>query len=103
MHLRSLLIEVKLDELADLTVYIDNQGAQFLANDPVSHTRMKHIDIRYHFTRDAIQSGVVKLHHVPADQMTADVLTKPLPRVSHERCTNDLGLEIIEPAAQRTH
>jgi len=96
LYLRSLLMEIKLDEPAELTICIDNRGAQCLANDPVSHTRLKHIDVRYHFTRDAVQGGAVKLHHVPTDQMVADVLTKALPRVSHERCTRDLGLEMME-------
>jgi len=95
LYLQSLLMEIKLDEPTELTICIDNRGAQYLANDPVSHTRLKHIDVRYHFTRDAVQGGAVKLRHVPTDQM-ADVLTKALPRVSHERCTRDLGLEMIE-------
>ena len=32
----------------------DNQGAIALSKDPVNRQRCKHIDIKYHFIRDAL-------------------------------------------------
>ena len=40
-------------------LFTDNQSALALFKNPVSHTRAKHIDTRYHFIRDAIQDNVV--------------------------------------------
>ena len=34
----------------------DNQGAIALASDPRFHTRTKHIDIRWHFVRDQVET-----------------------------------------------
>lgn len=73
LHLRSLLIEIKLDELTDITIYVDNQGALCLAEDAVFHTRTKHINIRYHCLRDIIKKGHIKLQHLPTSQMSADI------------------------------
>lgn len=92
LHLRSLLLELGLGEFIPITLYTDNRGAQQLASNSVYHARTKHIDIRHHFIREAIENELITIIHVPTDQMTSDILTKPLPRKTHWRCTIDLGL-----------
>ena len=91
LYLKGLLEELGLHELTETTLCVDNRGAICLASDPVFHSRTKHIDIRYHFVRDVIRNGSVVLKQIPTNQMTADVLTKPLVRVTHWRCLNELG------------
>jgi hypothetical protein len=50
----------------------------------VCHDRSKHIEIKYHYIREMIQKGVVKLQCVPTYEKVVDVLTKPLSRVNLE-------------------
>jgi len=57
---------------------VDNQGAIALARNPINQQRSKHIDVRYHFLRNAVANGVVELHYVPSSENVADVLTKPV-------------------------
>ena len=45
----------------------------------------KHIQIRYHITRDSVESGATKLVRVDSKENTADLLTKPLPEEGHTR------------------
>lgn len=40
-------------------IYEDNQGAIALAENPEFHRRTKHIDIRYHWVRDAIHRKLI--------------------------------------------
>ena len=54
--------------------------------------RQKHIEIRYHFVRDMVYKGVVKLKCVPTEEQVADVLTKPLARVKFEYFRDNLGV-----------
>ena len=61
------------------TLYCDNQAALTLATTDNFHARTKHIDIRYHFIREAVDSEVFKLVYCPTDDMVADILTKALP------------------------
>ena len=77
-----------------LTIYCDNQGAIALANNPGFHARSKHIDIRYHFIREHINgdTGTINLLYCPTGDMTADILTKGLPRGPHERHVAGMGL-----------
>jgi hypothetical protein len=56
----------------------DNESAIKLANNPVSHSRTKHIDIHHHFLRDHKTKGDIAIHHVNTEKQLADIFTKPL-------------------------
>jgi hypothetical protein len=90
MWLRQFLKELGHKEESETTTTLqtDNQGAIALAKNPVHHSRAKHIDIRYHFIRDAVSDSIIWLQYVPTADMTADSLTKALGRQKHDRCLN---------------
>ena len=64
-------------------IHCDNQSCIKLTENPIFHDRSKHIEIRYHFIRDCVQRGVVKLEYVTTNEQVADILTKSLPRGKH--------------------
>lgn len=59
------------------TIYCDNQSTICFTKDPVHHQRSKHIDVRYHFARQAQEENVVAVKYIPTELMVADPLTKP--------------------------
>ena len=71
----------------------DNQGAIALARNPVSHSRTKHIDIRFHFIREAQEQESIDIEYCPTYEMVADLLTKPIPRGQFEKLRTLMGLE----------
>jgi len=73
-------------------IYADNQGCIALANNPVSHSRTKHIDICHHFIRECIERREIKLNYISTKNMLADVFTKALPRETFEKFRNLLGV-----------
>jgi hypothetical protein len=76
------LISDLFDQIPESTIiYCDNQSCIRLSEHPVFHERSKHIEIKYYFIRDKVQEGKVKLKYIPTDEQTADILTKPLPRI----------------------
>ena len=68
----------------------DNQDSLALANNPISHQRSKHIDVRYHFIRDLVRAQKVILSYVSSYENNADVFTKQLSRICFERCVRKL-------------
>jgi hypothetical protein len=48
-------------------------------------SRSKHIDVRFHIIREAAANGLVRLEYIRTADMTADILTKALPRELHKR------------------
>ena len=73
-------------------MHADNQGAIALAQNPISHSRAKHIDIRFHFIRERIERNEIKLQYISTRQMVADILTKALPREAFEKFREALGV-----------
>ena len=61
-----------------ISLLCDNENAIKLANNPVQHSRTKHIDIRHHFLRDHEAKGDIALSHVSPDKQLADIFTKTL-------------------------
>jgi hypothetical protein len=75
------------------TLHCDNQGAIALAKDNKFHARTKHIDIRYHFIREAVEDGSINMQYIPTnDNIAADIFTKPLAKAKFERFVEMLGL-----------
>ena len=56
-----------------------------LSENPVFHDKSKHIGIKYHYIRDMVQRGAVKLQYVAMEEQIADVLTKPLARLKSSK------------------
>jgi hypothetical protein len=90
--LRSFMSELRGEEEKPLTISCDNQGAIALAKDNKFHARTKHIDIRYHFIREAVEEGKIQVKYVPTEDNVSDVFTKALPRPKFEKMVGMLGL-----------
>ena len=60
---------------------VDNKSAISLAKNLVMHDRSKHIELRYHFIRDCVETKKIELEYVATEFQLADMLTKPLGRV----------------------
>ena len=56
----------------------DNEGAIEMATNRFSSRRTRHVDMKHHIVRDAVESGVVRIHYVRSGEQHADVLTKAL-------------------------
>ena len=76
-----------------IVLHLDNQSAIALANSEGQfHACTKHINIHYHFIKFAIQNGTIILIYCPTENMSAYILTKPIPLIKHKYLTHDLGL-----------
>ena len=53
---------------------------------------MKHIEVKYHFIRQLIEDGIIRLLYINTKDMTADILTKTLAPSTHTYHTNGLGI-----------
>jgi hypothetical protein len=57
-------------------IYIDNNSAISIVNNPVKHSKTKHIEIRYHFIRDCNEKKLIQVLKVHTDNQYADLFTK---------------------------
>ncbi|GJU51231.1 retrovirus-related pol polyprotein from transposon TNT 1-94 [Tanacetum coccineum] len=77
-------------------IFCDNTSAIAILNNPVLHSRTKHINIRYHFIRDHILKGDIELHFIPTQYQLADIFTKPLDELTFKRLIVELGMLNID-------
>ena len=75
---------------------VDNQSAIALAKNPVHHDRSKHIDTKYHFIRDCVDGGQIRLEYVETARQLGDILTKPLGRIRLTELRTKIGVEEIK-------
>jgi hypothetical protein len=65
-------------KLSKVPLLCDNESAIRMADNPVEHSHIKHIDIRYHFLRDHQQKGDIEIAYINTDNQLADIFTKLL-------------------------
>ena len=70
----------------------DNQSAIHLGKNSIFHARSKHIDVRYHWLRDALNDNLFELEKIHTDHNGSDMLTKTLPREKLEVCRLIAGM-----------
>jgi hypothetical protein len=71
---------------------IDNQGVIALATLKSQNRRMRHINVRYHFIRDCIESGTIKLYYTPTSNMLANGFIKALDRLKFATFVSSIGI-----------
>ncbi|KAH9745876.1 retrovirus-related pol polyprotein from transposon RE1 [Citrus sinensis] len=88
----SLLTDLHIKVSSCPVIYCDNiRGTQLYSN-PVFHSRMKHVAIDFHFIREQVQSGAIRVAHVSSADQLADALTKALPRPRFLQLKDKIGL-----------
>lgn len=98
MWISSLLHELGIRLSRPPTIYCDNVGATYLCANPVFHSRMKHVALDYHFIRNQVQSGALRVVHISTKNQLADVLTKPLSRPLFLNFTSKIGVAKPPPS-----
>jgi len=93
--LRRLLSDLDTNMPESVVIQEDNQGAIVMSKNPVGHKRTKHIDIRFHFVREAVQKGLIELQYCSTKNMIADILTKPLPAERFVKLRYAIGMSIL--------
>lgn len=76
-----------------IPLHMDNKGAIDLTTSDMQTRRSKHIDIRYHYTRDMAEQGIIHIKQIPTAEMVADGCTKPLGSEAHAHFIRLLGLQ----------
>ena len=90
--MRNLLGEFGYTVKQPSTLHIDNQSAISVSKNPEHHGRMKHLDLRFYWLRDAVNDQRIQPSYIHTSQQLADIFTKPLPAPKIQFCRNNLGI-----------
>ena len=72
-------------------VYSDSQSVIHLSKNSTFRSRSKHIDVRYHWIHDVLESKQLYLEKIHTNENGLDMLTKCLPKQKLEACKQRAG------------
>jgi hypothetical protein len=78
--------------LSKVPLLCDNESAIRMADNPVEHSRTKHIAIWYHFLRDHQQREDIEIAYISTKEQLADIFTKPLDEKTFTKLRNELNI-----------
>ena len=76
----------------DYIVHCDSQSATDLSKNITYHARTKHIDVRYHWIKKAIEEQLFQIRKIHTDENTADMMMKDITKEKLARCTKNMGM-----------
>jgi len=83
--IRQFLEELGFPQLSPTVIYNDNQAAIAMSKQSFSSSSTRHMKIKFHYIRQLVKDGSVKVNFLPTTSMVADMMTKALDRVLFER------------------
>ena len=75
-----------------IDVFYDSQSAICLSKNQVHHARTKHIDVSFHFIREIISKGDIRLLKIGTADNPADMLTKVITREKFWHCLDFINV-----------
>ncbi|KAK2994930.1 hypothetical protein RJ640_004484 [Escallonia rubra] len=90
--LRRILEDVGEKQEGGTKLFCDNKSAIAMAKNPVYHSQTRHIAIKHHFIREAIDDGEIKLEFCRSEEQVAGIFTKVLPREKFQKFREALGV-----------
>lgn len=92
LWLRKVLVDLNMKQEGCTYVFVDNQAAISISNNPVFYGKTKHFNIKLFFLREMQKVGTVRLTYCKSELQLADIFTKPLPRSKFEFLREKLGV-----------
>ena len=80
------------EKLPTTPIYMDNQAAISLSKNPDFREKAKHIEIQYHYLRQQVERDIISITYLPTTEMTADIMTKGLNRILHQKHVAGMGM-----------
>ena len=75
-------------------LFVDSQNVIHLVKNSTFHSRSKHIDVRYHWIRDALDAKLLELAKIYTNDNGVDMMTKALLRGKFEACCEIASLAV---------
>ncbi|KAK9947389.1 hypothetical protein M0R45_003016 [Rubus argutus] len=98
--LMHLLADLRIELATTPVLHCDNISAIALATNPVHHSKLKHIEVDVHFTRNQVKAGTIRLQFVSSREQIADIFTKGLCSPQHSYLCHSLMIVPLHQAEE---
>lgn len=84
--------ELNIEKEGAVELFMDNKSTINLAMHLVAHGRCKHIETRFHFLRDQLTKGKLKLNYCKTCEQLADNFTQSLKTEAFKKLRKNLNI-----------
>nr|GEV16887.1 retrovirus-related Pol polyprotein from transposon TNT 1-94 [Tanacetum cinerariifolium] len=81
-----------------IPLYCDSESAIAISCNPIQHSRTKNIHTRYHFIKEQVENGIIKLYFVRTEFQLADMFNKVLPENRFKYLVRRIGMSCLTSA-----
>ena len=93
--IQQLLKELSFPVSGPTRIHVDNNGCKSMSSNHRTDALTKHIDVKFHYTRDLVDENRIDIQYCPTNLMIADFLTKPTPARKFLWCRDALNIKDI--------
>ncbi|KAI5336297.1 hypothetical protein L3X38_015564 [Prunus dulcis] len=94
--LRFVLEDFGEEQVEGTPILCDNTSTIAMAKNPVFHQKTRHIRLKFHFIREAIQAKEIELIYCKTEDQIADILTKALSKDRFVYLRDLLGVKSVK-------
>jgi hypothetical protein len=89
---------IEVDQSFDLPIiiYCDNDAAVTATRNTSGHSKLKHVDVKVHWIREAVKLGFIHIEPISSEENIADIFTKSLSRPKLEYLIKKMGMEFLD-------
>jgi hypothetical protein len=77
--MKQTLTNIQVDYDEPIPIYCDNTSVISISKNPLMHSKINNIPIKYHFLREQVVEKNIRVEYVGTKEQVADIFTKPLP------------------------
>jgi hypothetical protein len=92
LWLRQMLADLDIEQRKATKVYVDNQAATTISNNPIFNGKTKHFKIKFYFFREVHKNEEIHLVYCAIEDQLADMLTKSLSKTRFEILRSKIGV-----------
>lgn len=90
--IRRLLKEIGHEQLLPTIIHEDNSGCISLTKNNRTDPLSKHIDVKYHYTRELVANKTIEISKIETLKQIADSFTKPINAPKFLWCRDQIGV-----------
>ena len=78
LWLKKIMCDLHMEEKSSTKIFVDNQAAIAISNNPVFHGKTKHFNIKLYFLREVQEKGEVVVIYYKSEDQLVNLFIKPL-------------------------
>ena len=83
-------------DITKIPILYDSKSAIAISENPVQHSKTRHIDIRYHFLKHHVEQGTIEMYFMNSNYQLAELFTKALEEKRFTFLVEKIGMLNLE-------